>query len=157
MKKYIVPRLLFLFSLAFFVDKATAQTPFYLLNNSGALYTFCLEDNPRFWRSSSLLHVQTETTKINFVFSKVSQIFWDNDLPTYIATDVEDNAKFEMRGEKLYISGTDKPIYVYSVKGILHDRVEMTQQDVAVIDVSGYERGTYIVKVGTFTFKFVKQ
>ena len=136
---------------------ATAQTPLYLMNKSGALYSFVLEENPRFWRSSSLLHIQTESVKINFVLNKVSQIFWDNEIPTSIKESVEENVNFRVSDDKLYISGTNSTeIYIYSMRGILCAKVQVTDSE-QVVDIAELSAGTYLVKADDFTFKFIKQ
>ena len=136
---------------------AVAQTPLYLMNSTGALYSFVLEENPRFWHSSSLLHVQTESVKINFVLNKVSQIFWDNEVPTSIKESVEEQVKFRVTSDKLYISGTGSAeISIYSMKGNLCARVEVTDSE-QEIDITELAAGTYLVKADDFTFKFIKQ
>lgn len=116
-----------------------------------------LEDNPRFWHSSSLLHIQTDSVKINFVLNRVSQIFWDNDIPTSIKENVEEKVKFRMGDNKLYISGTSSTdIYIYSMKGNLCAKLELTDSEQAV-DITELASGTYLVKADDFTFKFIKQ
>ena len=40
---------LFLLAVIALFTKISAQTPFYLMNNSGTLYSFVLEEKPRFW------------------------------------------------------------------------------------------------------------
>ena len=129
----------------------------YLKNNSGALYSFVLEETPRFWHSSSLLHVKSESVKISFVLSKVSQIFWDNEVPTSIKENVEEQVKFRVTSDKLYISGTGSAeISIYSMRGNLCAKVEVTDSE-QVIDITELSAGTYLVKADDFTFKFIKQ
>ncbi len=157
MKKKQLLRTMLLSAFMAFGLGATAQTPLYLMNKSGALYSFVLEENPRFWRSSSLLHIQTESVKINFVLNKVSQIFWDNEIPTSIKESVEENVNFRVSDDKLYISGTNSTeICIYSMKGILCAKVEVTDSE-QVVDITELSAGTYLVKADDFTFKFIKQ
>ena len=157
MKKKQLLRAMLLSAFMAFGLGATAQTPLYLMNNSGALYSFVLEENPRFWRSSSLLHIQTESVKINFVLNKVSQIFWDNEIPTSIKESVEENVNFRVSDDKLYISGTNSTeIYIYSMRGILCAKVQVTDSE-QVVDIAELSAGTYLVKADDFTFKFIKQ
>lgn len=139
-------------------NTATAQTPFYLINNSGTLYTFTLEEKPRFWHSGELLHMHTENIKINFVKNKVAQIFWDNDIPTSISETIEKKINFTIRDGKLHISGTPtSTIYIYSLKGILCVEAEPTGDETEIIDINNLANGTYLVKTSDFTFKFIKQ
>ena len=84
MKKTHKSAVIILLLLMTFGNKAIAQTPFHLINKSGTLYSFYLEDKPRFWHQGGLLHIHTDKTKINFVLAKVAQILWDNDIPTSI-------------------------------------------------------------------------
>lgn len=138
--------------------KAQAQTPFHLMNYSGSLYSFVLEENPRFWHADGLMRVHTSSTKINFVFEKVAQIFWDNDIPTEITETIENRVNFAVRDGKLHISGNpSSTIYVYSLKGILCAAVQPNGDETVVVDVSNYGSGTYLVKISDFTFKFIKQ
>ena len=157
MKKNLFIRAILLLAIMASAKGMMAQTPFYLMNNSGTLYTFMLEDNPRFWHSTSLLHLQTDSVKINFVLNRVSQIFWDNEIPTSIKEEVEEKVNFRISDNKLYISGSNSTeISIYSMKGILCARIETTDSE-QVIDITELEKGTYLVKAADFTFKFIKQ
>ena len=157
MKKNLFLRAILLSAFMAIGVGAMAQTPLYLINKSGALYSFVLEENPRFWRSSSLLHIQTESVKINFVLNKVSQIFWDNEIPTSINQSVEDKVNFRVSDDKLYISGTNSAeICIYSMKGNLCAKVEVTDSE-QVVDITELSAGTYLVKAEDFTFKFIKR
>ena len=139
-------------------NKVTAQTPFHLMNSSGTIYSFTLEEKPRFWHSGQLLHLHTDNVKISFVLNKISQIFWDNDIPTSISETAENKINFTIRDGKLYVSGTPKnTIYIYSLKGILCAEVEPTGDETETIDIDNLASGTYIVKTSDFTFKFLKQ
>ena len=85
-------------------------------------------------------------------------IFWDCDLPTSIEETVENRIKFNVEKDRLNISGNpDSTIRIYSIKGILCAEVQPTGEDNMNIDVTNLERGTYIVKISDFTFKFLKQ
>ena len=157
MKRNQLIRAILLLVFMAFVGGASAQTPLYLMNTSGAMYSFVLEEKPRFWHSSSLLHIKTENLKINFVLNKVSQIFWDNDIPTSIKENVEEKAKFRIDDNKLYISGAPATeIFIYSLKGNLCARIEATDSE-QVVDITEFEAGTYLVKADDFTFKFIKR
>ena len=137
---------------------AKAQTPFHLMNYSGSLYSFVLEENPRFWHADGLLRVHTNTTKINFVLEKLAHIFLDNDIPTEVAETVENRVNFAVRDGRLHISGNpSSTIYIYSLKGILCATVQPSGDETVVVDVSEYGSGTYLVKISDFTFKFIKQ
>ena len=139
-------------------NKVTAQTPFHLMNYSGTLYSFTLEEKPRFWHSGQLLHMHTDNVKISFVLNKVAQIFWDNDIPTSISETAASKVNFAIRDGKLCISGTPKStIYIYSLKGILCAEVEPAGNETETIDIDNLANGTYIVKTSDFTFKFMKQ
>ena len=139
-------------------NKVTAQTPFHLMNNSGTIYSFTLEEKPRFWHSGQLLHMHTDNLKINFVLNKVAQIFWDNDIPTSISATAENKIYFSIRDGKLYVSGTpNSTIHIYSLKGILCAEVEPTGDETETIDIDNLANGTYIVRTSDFTFKFMKQ
>lgn len=158
MKKILKTGALLLLVAFAFNAKIAAQTPCHLLNNSGALYTFTLEENPRFWHSGGLLYIHTNNSKVIFVKNKISQIFWDCDLPTSIEETVENRIKFNVEKDRLNISGNpDSTIRIYSIKGILCAEVQPTGEDNMNIDVTNLERGTYIVKISDFTFKFLKQ
>ena len=157
MKRIFNIKVVILLALMFVAGKSSAQTPLYLMNTSGAMYSFVLEEKPRFWHSSSLLHIKTENLKINFVLNKVSQIFWDNDIPTSIKENVEEKAKFRIDDNKLYISGAPATeIFIYSLKGNLCARIEATDSE-QVVDITEFEAGTYLVKADDFTFKFIKR
>ena len=139
-------------------NKVAAETPFYLMNSSGTLYSFTLEEKPRFWYSGQLLYLYTEKQKVSFVMSKIAQIFWDNDIPTSISETTEENTSIAMRNGKLYISGApSSTIYIYSLKGILCAEVEPTNNETEIIDIDNLAKGTYLVKISDFTFKFMKQ
>ena len=158
MKKILKTGALLLLAAFAFNAKIAAQTPCHLLNNSGTLYTFTLEENPRFWHSGGLLYVHTDNSKIIFVKNKIAQIFWDCDLPTSIEEAVENRIKFNVEKERLTISGNpNSTIRIYSLKGILCTEVQPTGEDNVNIDITDLERGTYIVKISDFTFKFLKQ
>jgi hypothetical protein len=91
------------------------------------------------------------------VLNKVSQIFWDNDIPTSIKENVEEKAKFRIDDNKLYISGAPATeIFIYSLKGNLCARIEATDSE-QVVDITEFEAGTYLVKADDFTFKFIKR
>ena len=139
-------------------NKVAAQTPFYLMNNTGTLYTFTLEEKPRFWYSDQLLYLQTENIKVSFVKDKVSQIFWDNDLPTSISQTVENKINFKISNGKLLVSGNPtSTIYIYSLKGILCGEIEPAGSETETIEIDNLASGTYLVKTSDFTFKFTKQ
>lgn len=158
MKKIHKSAVIILLLLMTFGNKAIAQTPFHLINKSGTLYSFYLEDKPRFWHQGGLLHIHTDKTKINFVLAKVAQILWDNDIPTSIQECVENRVRFNISSEKLTISGNpDSVIRIYSLKGILCAEVQPTGEESITIDISELQQGTYLVKISDFTFKFMKQ
>ena len=113
-----------------------AQTPFYLMNSSGTLYSFTLEEKPRFWHSGQLLHLHTENARISFVLNKIAQIFWDNDIPTSIEETAESKINFTIRDGKLHISGTPtETIYIYSLKGILCAEIEPSGDETQTIEI----------------------
>ena len=158
MKKILKTGALLLLATFAFNAKTVAQTPCHLLNNSGTLYTFYLEENPRFWHSGGLLYLHTDNSKIIFVKNKIAQIFWDCDLPTSIEETIENRIKFNVEKDRLTISGNpDATIRIYSLKGILCTEVQPTGEENVSIDITDLERGTYIVKISDFTFKFLKQ
>ncbi len=158
MKNRQLKTIILLTSIVIATTTVTAQTPFYLLNNSGTLYTFTLEEKPRFWHSGQLLHLHTENSKISFVLNKIAQIFWDNDIPTSISETAESKINFTIRDGKLQISGNPtETIYIYSLKGILCAQIEPTGDETETIDIDNLANGTYLVKISDFTFKFIKK
>ena len=96
-------------------NKVTAQTPIHLMNSSGTIYSFTLEEKPRFWHSGQLLHLHTDNVKISFVLNKVAQIFWDNDIPTSISATAENKINFSIRDGKLYVSDGYAANITYSI------------------------------------------
>ncbi len=139
-------------------NKVAAQTPFYLMNSSGTLYTFSLEEKPRFWHSNQLLYMHMESMKVSFAFNKIAQIYWDNDLPTSISQTIEKRVNFAISDGKLLVSGNPtSTIYIYSLKGILCAEIEPTGDETEIIDIDDLANGTYLVKTSDFTFKFTKQ
>ncbi|MBO4564067.1 MAG: T9SS type A sorting domain-containing protein [Bacteroidaceae bacterium] len=62
--------------------------------------------------------------------------------------------RIEINGNRLMVSGT-KPITVYDLSGRERTPKLTTKDDCTSVDLSGFTKGTYLLKVGKNTMKFM--
>ena len=122
-----------------------------MLNDSTKIY-FLLNDKPVLRMEKGKVLIDTQT----FSFEDVDRFYISQtDDPSGIeAVMAEKQLKFE--GNSLVVEG-DKVVEIYAVNGVKMKAKVSKAAGMTTVDTGNLAKGTYVVKVGKVSFKFVKK
>lgn len=130
---------------------ASARSLVLVLNDSTKIY-FLLNDKPVLRMEKGKVLIDTQT----FSFEDVDRFYISQtDDPSGIeAVMAEKQLKFE--GNSLVVEG-DKVVEIYAVNGVKMKAKVSKAAGMTTVDTGNLAKGTYVVKVGKASFKFVKK
>lgn len=130
---------------------ASARSLVLVLNDSTKIY-FLLNDKPVLRMEKGKVLIDTQT----FSFEDVDRFYISQtDDPSGIeAVMAEKQLKFE--GNSLVVEG-DKVVEIYAVNGVKMKAKVSKAAGMTTVDTGNLAKGTYVVKVGKVSFKFVKK
>ena len=130
---------------------ASARSLVLVLNDSTKIY-FLLNDKPVLRMEKGKVLIDTQT----FSFEEVDRFYISQtDDPSGIeAVMAEKQLKFE--GNSLVVEG-DKVVEIYAVNGVKMKAKVSKAAGMTTVDTGNLAKGTYVVKVGKVSFKFVKK
>ena len=130
---------------------ASARSLVLVLNDSTKIY-FLLNDKPVLRMEKGKVLIDTQT----FSFEDVDRFYISQtDDPSGIeAVMAEKQLKFE--GNSLVVEG-DKEVEIYAVNGVKMKAKVSKTAGMTTVDAGNLAKGTYVVKVGKASLKFVKK
>ena len=130
---------------------ASARSLVLVLNDSTKIY-FLLNDKPVLRMEKGKVLIDTQT----FSFEDVDRFYISQtDDPSGIeAVMAEKQLKFE--GNSLVVEG-DKVVEIYAVNGVKMKAKVSKAAGMTTVDTGNLAKGTYVVKVGKVSLKFVKK
>ena len=154
MKKIYV---LLTFVLACIMAKADGQV-LQIWQSDGNVMTIKLSEEPKTSYADGNLVIKTTKTSITFPLEKVVKFTYSKE-STGISSPVEMQSDISSDGQTITFTNL-KPhtsIYLYNTLGQLLRTIDCDEQSNAIVSVSHFPVGVYIVKVNSVTFKMIKR
>lgn len=153
MKRKIFLALL-MFSLSSGVVSADDSLPTLVISlKDGTSQYFHMEDLPKVSFSASDVIVKSNLVETSIDRGDVERFYFE--ASTNAINSVEKGFDFSYSSNKVSVLGVDGQVAVYTAGGMLIG--EYGADGSAVIDMSGYQNGVYIIKVNNKTIKIQKR
>ncbi len=151
---------LFLLGLLFPVSLWAENNALLVWTKSGEKVSYLLSDRPVVSYSGDDLLLTTTEVSVAYPLGDLHKFTFDESSTTGIGDAIEDvSSSMEYRDNTLFFTSLNSGsmVWIYSTSGHLMDSGKADANGALTFSVSTYEKGMYILKTETLTYKIIKQ